>query len=55
VILFSWLNEEDQALRAGASVYVRKPVMYVDFVDALAVAGIRRPRPEKSESNEKGG
>jgi hypothetical protein len=41
VILFSWLNEEEQALKAGANVYVKKPVMYVDFSDALAEAGIR--------------
>jgi CheY-like chemotaxis protein len=41
VILFSWLDEKEQALNAGASVYVKKPVMYVDFNDALAEAGIR--------------
>ena len=41
VILFSWLNEEEQALKAGADVYVKKPVMYVDFTGALEVAGIR--------------
>jgi CheY-like chemotaxis protein len=41
VILFSWLDEEEQALKAGASVYVKKPVMYVDFSEALAEAGVR--------------
>jgi CheY-like chemotaxis protein len=41
VILFSWLDEEDQALKAGANVYVKKPVMYVDFSESLAEAGIR--------------
>jgi CheY-like chemotaxis protein len=55
VVFFSWLNDEEKALQAGANVYVRKPVMYVDFVDALAEAGIRQARQERSESNEKGG
>jgi len=41
VILFSWLDEEDQALEAGADVYVKKPVMYGNFLDALTVAGVR--------------
>jgi CheY-like chemotaxis protein len=40
VILFSWLGEEDQALEAGVDVYVKKPVMYANFLDALAIAGV---------------
>jgi CheY-like chemotaxis protein len=40
VVLFSWVNEEEHAIEEGADVYVQKPVMYVDFIDALAVAGI---------------
>jgi len=40
VILFSWLDEEDQALEAGVDVFVKKPVMYANFLDALAVAGV---------------
>lgn len=48
VILFSWLEEEEKARVAGAAVYVRKPVMYVDFLDALAAAGFRHENQEKS-------
>lgn len=40
VVLFSWLNEEEHALQAGADVYLLKPVMFVDFVDALSEAGV---------------
>jgi CheY-like chemotaxis protein len=47
IILFSWLDEEEKARSAGAAVYVRKPVMYVDFLDALAAAGIRHGNQEK--------
>jgi CheY-like chemotaxis protein len=46
VILFSWLNDEEQALKSGATVYVKKPVMYVDFSEALAEAGIRVENPK---------
>lgn len=46
IILFSWLDEEEKARAAGAAVYVRKPVMYVDFLDALAAAGFRRENQE---------
>jgi CheY-like chemotaxis protein len=55
VIIFSWLNEEEKAAQAGANIYVRKPVMYMDFMDALVVVGIRHSGQMKSESNEKGG
>lgn len=40
VILFSWLDAEDQALAIGVDVYVKKPVMYANFLDALAAAGV---------------
>ena len=46
IILFSWLEDEEKARAAGAAVYVRKPVMYVDFLDALAAAGFRRENQE---------
>jgi CheY-like chemotaxis protein len=45
VILFSWLDEEDQALEAGVDVYVKKPVMYTNFLDALAAAGVSLESP----------
>ncbi len=45
VILFSWLDEADRAVEAGADVYVKKPVMYIDFIDALSVAGIHYENP----------
>ncbi len=40
VILFSWLDEEDQALEVGVDVYVKKPVMYANFLEALTAAGV---------------
>lgn len=40
VILFSWINEDKHASEEGVDLYVQKPVMYVDFVDALAVVGV---------------
>ncbi len=42
IFLFSWLDEEEKLFQAGKGVYVKKPVMYVDFIDALAVVGIPR-------------
>jgi DNA-binding response OmpR family regulator len=48
VILFSWLDEEEKARQAGAAVYARKPVMYVDFLEALAQAGVRVKNQEKT-------
>jgi CheY-like chemotaxis protein len=50
VILFSWLEEEEKARASGAAVYVRKPVMYVDFLEALADAGVRAKNQEKTSS-----
>jgi CheY-like chemotaxis protein len=40
VILFSWLATEEQALSQGADAFVQKPVMFADFMDALALVGI---------------
>ena len=45
IILFSWLDQEDPSSKTGADVYVKKPVMYVDFIDALAVVGISHLSP----------
>jgi len=40
VILFSWLDEEETALDKGVDIYVRKPIMYADFLRALVSVGI---------------
>ena len=45
VILYSGLNEVEDGLEAGAIAYLRKPVYYQDFLDALRKAGIRPPSP----------
>lgn len=45
IILFSWLDEEDKSSKSGADVYVKKPLMYVDFLDALAAVGISHQSP----------
>jgi len=43
VILYSGLNEVENGLEAGAAAYLRKPVYYQDFLDALKKAGIKPP------------
>jgi len=59
VVFFSWLNEEKHALQEGADVYVQKSVMYVDFVDGLAMAGVLVEEPgsatKPNDAREKGG
>jgi CheY-like chemotaxis protein len=55
VVVFSWINEEEHAMEEGADVYVQKPVMYVDFIDALAVAGICQSDLDTQPSDPKGG
>src|ERR1051326_1253771 len=41
VILYSGLNEVENGIEAGAAAYLRKPVYYQDFLDALKQAGIK--------------
>jgi hypothetical protein len=36
VIVCSWLNEEVRGLAEGADLYLRMPILYADFRDALA-------------------
>lgn len=43
VILYSGLNEVENGREAGAVAYLRKPVYYQDFLDALREAGIDPP------------
>jgi CheY-like chemotaxis protein len=40
VVVFSWLEEEGVAMQKGADVFVRKPVMFLDFLDALTSFGL---------------
>jgi chemotaxis family two-component system response regulator PixH len=40
VVLCSWLEDEDLGLNQGADVYLRKPVLYEQFLEALGVVGI---------------
>ena len=48
VILFSWLAVEARALEEGADVFLQKPVMYADLLDALALVGISSPQSDTS-------
>ena len=40
VVICSWLDEEARSLAEGADGYLRKPVMYRDFLAALVEAGV---------------
>jgi CheY-like chemotaxis protein len=40
VVICSWRDEEARSLAEGADGYLRKPVMYEDFLVTLAEAGI---------------
>ena len=40
-VVFSWIEDEESALERGADYFVRKPVMYADFLGALTTAGLR--------------
>ncbi len=39
-VVFSWMEDEELALERGADFFVRKPVMYADFLGALTTVGI---------------
>jgi CheY-like chemotaxis protein len=40
VVLCSWLDEGDCSLHEDADVYLRKPILYEDFLAALADVGV---------------
>ncbi len=40
VVVFSWLEEEENALEKGVDIFVRKPIMYADFQEILVSLGI---------------
>jgi len=47
VLVCSWLDEKECGLAEGVSGYLRKPVLYEDFLGALFEAGIdAESRPE---------
>lgn len=46
VVLCSWLAQEDSSLAEGADVYLRKPILYEDFLAALAAIGILEAEAE---------
>jgi len=46
VVLCSWLDQEDNSMAEDADVYLRKPILYEDFLAALAAIGILEARVE---------
>jgi hypothetical protein len=40
VVICSWLIEEKSGIEEGADVYLRMPILYENFQEALAKAGI---------------
>lgn len=46
VVLCSWLDQEDSGLVEDADVYLRKPILYEDFLAALVDIGILEPGVE---------
>jgi len=40
VVACSWLDEEERSLEEGADVFMRKPILYEDFLAALMDMGI---------------
>lgn len=41
VVLCSWSDEQEHGVGKGADAYLRKPILYEDFVAALVGIGIR--------------
>lgn len=40
IVLCSWQDDEERGIQAGAEIYLRKPILYDDFLDALNRIGI---------------
>jgi CheY-like chemotaxis protein len=40
LVLISWVNEQETAALDGVDVYLRKPVMFMDFAEALIEVGV---------------
>jgi len=40
VVLISWVSEQETTAVEGVDFYLRKPVMYADFLGALASTGV---------------
>jgi CheY-like chemotaxis protein len=41
VVICSWLDEQERGTQAGADVYLRMPILYGDFLEALNNVGIQ--------------
>ena len=41
VVIYTWLDEHELCLQAGASHCLRMPILYADFLDALVQSGVR--------------
>ena len=41
VMICSWLDEKERGTQAGASICLRMPILYGDFVDALHSIGVK--------------
>jgi len=52
VLLFSWLDEEETALDRGVDIFIRKPIMYADFVRVLVSVGICQKPQHMNQFNE---
>ena len=51
VVICSWLDKEARSLAEGAAGYLRKPVLYRDFLTALACAGQVTPPDAPDDEN----
>jgi CheY-like chemotaxis protein len=41
VMICSWLDEKERGIQEGASICLRMPILYGDFVDALNSVGVK--------------
>ena len=41
VVICSWADEKDRGILEGASVYLRMPILYGDFLEALNSIGLK--------------
>lgn len=48
VVVCSWMSEKERGAKEGASVYLRMPILFGDFIEALNSVGIVSNRTEKT-------
>jgi hypothetical protein len=41
VVICSWSDEKERGVLEGASVYLRMPILYGDFLEALNTIGLK--------------